>query len=83
MTLGGRVSRAKQFMTFSVSVKPTKRNKKIISAYRLSLFFYQDNKMHIHPLSVAVQSNIQLQEKKSGTNRYLHFQQTACLTFLS
>ena len=84
MTFRGGGLRAGQFITLSFSLKH-KKDQKNISAYRLNLFFYQGNKTSIHTLSVlfVVQSNIQLQQKEAGTNRYLHFQQSAYLTFLS
>ena len=70
--LGGRRGlRAKQFMTFSVSVKHKKDNKLFL---HIELTYsYQGNKTHIHKLSIVVQSSIKLQQKKTGTNIYLTF----------
>ena len=54
-------------MTFSFSVKH-KKDKKIFLHIDLT-YFYQNNKMHIHTLSV--QSSMQLQQKEIGTNIYV------------
>ena len=56
-TLGGRVSRAKQFMTFSVSVKPTKRNKKFFLHIDLAYSFTKTIKcIFIHCLLLYSQT---------------------------
>ena len=55
-------------MTFSVSVKH-KKDSKLFLHIKLT-YSYQGNKARIHKLSVAVQSNIKLQQKKTGTNIY-------------
>ena len=64
---GGRELRAKQFMTFSVSVKH-KKDKKLFLHIDLLPYSYQDNKTRMHTLSVVVQPSMQLQQKETETN---------------
>ena len=65
---GGGGLRAKQFITFSVSVKH-KKDKKLFLHIDLT-YFCQGNKTHIHTMPVVVQSSMQLQQKETGTNIY-------------
>ena len=78
MTLsgGGSGLRAKQFMTFSISVKH-KKDKKLFLHIDLTYSFTKAIKhVFIHCLLLVVQSSTQPQQKETGTNSYLHFLQS-------
>ena len=80
----GRRLRAKQFMTFSVTSVKHKKDKKLFLHVDLTHYFTKAIKRVFIPLLLfVVQSSIQLQQKETETNSYLHFQQSTCLTFLS
>ena len=80
----GRRLRAKQFMTFSVTSVKHKKDKKLFLHVDLTHYFTKAIKHVFIPLLLfVVQSSIQLQQKETETNSYLHFQQSTCLTFLS
>ena len=66
-------------MTFSIT-KKHKKDKKIILHLDLN-YFYQGNKTCIYTLSVVVQSSKHAASTERDWNKYLHFQQSACLTF--
>ena len=73
----GRGLRAKQFMTFSVSVKQ-KKDKKLFLDIDLTYSFTKAiNSIFIHCLLFVMQSSIQLQQKETGTKSCSHFRQSA------
>ena len=63
---------AKHFMTFSVSVKHKKDEKLFLHINLTYSFTRATKRVFIHCLLFVVQSSIQLQQKESGTNSYLH-----------
>ena len=75
--------RAKQFTTFSVSVKH-KKDKNLFLHINLT-YSYKGNKTRIDTLSVvthaASKESIHAASTERDWNKYLHFQQSSCLTF--
>ena len=68
---------------FSVSVKHKKGETLFLHIYLTYSFTKKIKRVFMHCLFFVVQSSIQFQQKETGTNSYLHFQQSACLNFLS
>ena len=67
--LRGRGLGAKQFITFSLCIKKTKK------VLHIDLTYYQGNKMYTYTALCVVQSSMQLQQK--DWNKYVHFQCTS------
>ena len=68
--------RAKQFMTFSVSVKH-KKDKNLFLHIDLTTYSYKGNKTRIDTFSVLTHAA----STGRDWNKYLHFQQSSCLSF--